>query len=371
MTTLILTGNAGSGVALAACGAALHSAAAGRRTLLVSFGSPQHLAALLGVALAADPVAVVPHLDALALDPLAELSAAWTRGRAQLPDQLARVPADELPLLPGSEVFFGLARLSALLPQYEAVVVDAGPHETVLRALATPDSLRWVVRLLLGLERGPGRSPSSVSRALLPTTFIPVEVRERAQELRIQAEEARGALIEPSRTAAHYVLRPDGPALADAQLAIPALHLHGLAVAALLAGPQLPADVADPRLAPLAARQAAVASAAQAHWPALPVLLFDLAEEGLDGLRATGAALAAAPLNVAPPILYQHEGASAVVVRLPGLPRGALQLTLSGDELIVRVGPYRRHILLPDGLRGHNDIRATREGELLVVRRRG
>ena len=40
------------------------------------------------------------------------------------------------------------------------------------------------------------------------------------------------------------------------------------------------------------------------------------------------------------------------------------------DELIVRVGPYRRHILLPDSLRGTSAIRATREGEHLVVRRR-
>ncbi|HEU4324404.1 MAG TPA: ArsA-related P-loop ATPase [Roseiflexaceae bacterium] len=370
MTTLILTGNAGSGVAIAACGAALHAAAAGRRTLLVSFGSPQHLAALLGVAPAAEPAPAAPGLDALALDPLAEMATAWTRGRAQLPDQLARIPPDELPLLPGSDVFLGLARLGTLLPRYETVVVDAGPHETVLRTLATPDSLRWLVRLLLGLDRGPGRSPGSAARALLPTTFIPADLRDRAQDLRIQAEEARGALVEPGRTAVQYVLRPDGPALADAQLAIPALHLHGLAVAALLVGPGLPTDVADPRLAPLAARQAALIEAARAHWPDLPVLPFEQVEEGPEGLRATGAALAGAPVAAAPPILYQYEGAPAVAIRMPGLPRGALQLTLSGDELIIRVGPYRRHILLPEGLRGHNDIRATREGEQLVVRRR-
>jgi hypothetical protein len=47
-----------------------------------------------------------------------------------------------------------------------------------------------------------------------------------------------------------------------------------------------------------------------------------------------------------------------------------LGLTLSGDELIVRIGPYRRHILLPDGLRGTQSIRATREGDLLIIRRR-
>ena len=43
--------------------------------------------------------------------------------------------------------------------------------------------------------------------------------------------------------------------------------------------------------------------------------------------------------------------------------------TLSGDELIIRIGAYRRHILLPEALRG-GAIKATREGEYLIVRRR-
>ena len=69
------------------------------------------------------------------------------------------------------------------------------------------------------------------------------------------------------------------------------------------------------------------------------------------------------------PILEEYEGAPAVVIELPGMPKNALQITLSGDELIVRVGPYRRHILLPEGLRGAS-IKATREGDRVVVRRR-
>ena len=44
-------------------------------------------------------------------------------------------------------------------------------------------------------------------------------------------------------------------------------------------------------------------------------------------------------------------------------------LTLSGDELIIRIGGYRRHILLPEALRG-GAIKATREGEHLIVRQR-
>lgn len=370
MTTLIFTGNAGPGIAQAAAAAALRSAEAGRRTLLISFGTPQSLGALLGAPLGAAPTAVAPDLDALALDPLAALGAAWDRNRAHLPEALARVPADELPLLPGSESFFGLAQLGEQAARYQQVVLDAGPHEALLRTLATPDSLRWTVRLLLGLDRGAGRSPASAGRALLPTAFIPADFRDRVQDLRVQVEEARAALLERSAALAQYVLRPDLPALADAQLAVPALQLHGLAVAGLLVGPLLPGGAADARLGPLLEAQAAVLEQARGLWGAQATLAFEAPAPGLEGLRALGQTLAGAPAHAPAPVAYQHEGAPAVVVALPSLPRGALQITLSGDELIIRIGPYRRHILLPEGLRGHNDIRATREGDRLIVRRR-
>ncbi len=73
---------------------------------------------------------------------------------------------------------------------------------------------------------------------------------------------------------------------------------------------------------------------------------------------------ATAPVRVAGPPEPQ------VAIDLPGLPREALGLTMSGDELIVRVGPYRRHLLLPEELRGVSAIRATKQGDTLVVRPR-
>jgi arsenite/tail-anchored protein-transporting ATPase len=76
-----------------------------------------------------------------------------------------------------------------------------------------------------------------------------------------------------------------------------------------------------------------------------------------------------ATLDAPAPIAEQLAGEPAIVVELPGMPKGALRITLSGDELILQVGPYRRHILLPEALRG-SSIKATREGERVIVRRR-
>jgi anion-transporting ArsA/GET3 family ATPase len=371
-TTLLFTGNAGPGIALAAAATALRAADAGQRTLLISLGSSAGLGALVEAELAGEPRTIAPHLDALALDAPAELAAAWERSRGRAPGQLAGVAGDELPLPPGLELLFGLLRLHELAPRYDLALVEAGPHDALLRALALPDGLRWAIRLLFGLDRGPGRSPVSVGRAVVPTSFMPVEMLDRIQETRLAAARARDILL-AGGASARYVLRPDRAALEEARLATPALQLHGLAVPALLAGPLLPGDP-GPRLATLLERQRALLAEAAAIWPTRPLLHFDLPQgQGLDALREIGGQLAAshniAALDASAPIAEQHAGEPAIAIELPGLPKGALRITLSGDELIVQVGSYRRHILLPEALRG-SSIKATREGERVIVRRR-
>ena len=370
-TITIFTGSPGPGVATAAAATALHMASQSQRTLLLSTGEARGLAALLGAQVGHAPAEIAPGLDALALDGLAELAAAWERGRSRMPAGLAQLAGDELPPLPGLELAFGLLRLRELAPRYDAVVLDAGPHEPLLRALAAPDGLRWGVRLLFGLDRGPGRSSASLGRALLPTSFLPSDMLAGVQDARVQAEQLRELLTAPGAAAVRYVLRPDQPALAEARLGIPALQLHGLAVQAIVAGPLLPAPLGT-SLGGLLAAQGALLGELQATWPSQPLRSFELIEgAGLAPLGELGAALAGEPLPApAAPIAASWQGTPAVAIALPGLPKGALRLTLSGDELIVQIGGFRRHILLPETLRGASDIRATREGEHLVVRKR-
>jgi arsenite/tail-anchored protein-transporting ATPase len=369
-TLLIFTGSAGPSSATAAAATAIHAASQGRKTLLFSLTAAASLSTLLGVTVGAVPSTVAPQLDALALDAPAELASTWEQSRARLPAPLGQIAGDELPLLPGLELLFGLMRLHDLAPRYQLVALDAGPHDLLLRALALPDGLRWAVRQLFGLDRGPGRSSASVARAALPTSFIPSDTLASIQDIRVQAERLRGLLHAPS-AAAQYVLRPDRLALEEARLAIPALQLHGLAVGALIAGPTLPAGLEATPLAALAAQQAAIQAEAAATWPSRRLARLDLHadEPGLAALGALGAQLDIGAPPAIVPIAETWQGAPAVAIELPGMPKNALQLTLSGDELIIRIGAYRRHILLPEGLRG-SAIKATREGEHLIVRKR-
>jgi hypothetical protein len=139
----------------------------------------------------------------------------------------------------------------------------------------------------------------------------------------------------------------------------------------LIAGPLLPEGLEQTPLAALVAGQTAIRVQAAELWANRPLarLAQHAGEPDLAALEAIGTELAGAAAAEGRPIAETWQGQPAVAIELPGLPKNALQLTLSGDELIVRIGAYRRHMLLPERLRG-GAIKATREGEYLIVRRR-
>jgi anion-transporting ArsA/GET3 family ATPase len=375
MQMLIFTGADPSATAQTAAATAALAAQQGTRTLLASVG-PSHTHA----ALTPGPVpqSLAPQLDGWALDALGDLAALWNAVRPSVNNAIiSAISGDELPIIPGSDLFLAVARLRQFAPSYDLICVDAGSHAALLRALAVPDTFRWSLRLLFGLDRGPGRSNASVARALVPTSLLPFEWIGQVQQARADLEQLRDATLDPRNTRVRFVLRPDEGDLADARVAVPALHLFGLAVEALICGPLLPSAAVSGPLAALSAAQTQIHNDAAAIWTAIPHFILPLGRT-----PATPAAFAAlgatlygeqTPLlrnALTPPISIQPAPDPAIALHLPGLRREDLGLTLSGDELIVRAGAYRRHVLMPDGLRGTANIKATRQGDTLIIRPR-
>ncbi len=350
----LYTGSPGAGARLAAAATALHSADAGQRTLLLGLEGSIGLGALLGTTLAATPTTVAPDLDVLGLDAAAALRALWEQGRATMPARLAQIGGDELPLLPGLGTLFGLLQIEALRANYQQIVIDAGAVDPLLAILGLPDAMRWGVRLAIGLDREPGKNPASLARAMLPTGLLPLTLLDQLQDARVAAERARSDIFPAASTRAHFVLRPDAVALAEARLALPALQLFGLPVADVLIGPD----------------STAIATAPDT-WPSRPTQRFGPPNDtGLAGLRTLAVQIGAPAQANGAPIVADPDGQPGIAIDLPGIAASALKLTISGDELIVMIGPYRRHLLLPASMRGVRGIRATRAGDRLVVRPR-
>ena len=139
----------------------------------------------------------------------------------------------------------------------------------------------------------------------------------------------------------------------------------------------LPETITDPWFQQWKELQAQHLTTIEEGFAPLPILRAELAPDelvGLDRLRSFATDLyrdldATAVLHPGSPLEVRKRGDTAeLIIDLPFADRDDLELGRRHDELLVRVGAYRRSLLLPDSLRKRTVTAASlRDGRLRVT----
>ncbi|MFB7585750.1 ArsA-related P-loop ATPase [Streptomyces sp. NPDC056169] len=347
MRIILVTGLGGAGRTTVAAATALAEARAGRRVLLVSEDTA--------------PLPDDGNLRVLRPDPAAdfrrEFLALQARSGTAL-DLLGATPFEdaELTELPGSRQFALLRALrDAAQGDHELAVVDLPPLPEALALLALPEQLRRYLRRLLPPER-------QAARALRPMLAQLAGVPMPAQWLyettaRWEAELAAAqSVADAPTTSVRLVLEPGPAATRALRAARLGLALQGLALDAVVANRLLPADSEDPWLAGLTTQQhrhLAELRTAAGVVHELPHLGRD--PRGAEDLALLAPGRPAAPLDPVPgrevEDRREEDGVLVWHIPLPGAVKEELALVRRGDELLLTVGPFRRHLPLPAALR--------------------
>ncbi|CAM5230614.1 ArsA family ATPase OS=Streptomyces alboniger OX=132473 GN=CP975_09360 PE=3 SV=1 [Streptomyces alboniger] len=373
MRTLLVTGPGGSGRTTVAAAAALASARAGQRVLVLSADRGDTLGAALG-----GPEAH-PGLTARRLAPddrfRDDLSALQERATSAF-DLLGaeRIDGEELTPLPGAEELALLRALrdAARATAYDTVVVDLPPAPKALAVLALPEQLRRYLRRLLPPERQAARALRPMLGRLAGVPMPAAWLYETADRWESELAAAQ-AVVEDPATTVRLVAEP-GPAGADAvRETVTGLALYGLRTDSLVANRVLPDASADTWLAALRAQQdktLAEWETTYGHVRRVRHLGHD--PRGADDLTALDVpAAAGAPAPAEWPVTRaaDDDGGDTYVwhIPLPGAVREELGLVRRGDSLVVTAGPFRRILPLPSALRRCTVAGAgLREGELRV-----
>lgn len=363
MRLLIISGQGNILQSAAALATAGQAAATGLRVLLASTGPTHLLGQLMGEELGARPRLLTPNLAAMEIVALDEMADRWgTLGqnlRGGFTGRLREIGGDELPNFPGLDEVGALlvADHAKRSGRFDIVVLDGPPFDYLVRALALPDVLRWLVRLIFGLDRGAGRSRSSQEAALLPTTIIPPNLIAPLQDARVALERQRDWLDAATGTRVRLVIPAEELMFPPVRQAMRGLGLYGMEVDMVLArGTESMVDEAT---------RAAFASLAL--YDPLPLTPTDLAgwtERGaqLYGQRAAGLDL---PPNTREFVAPASETEPRELrLHIPFLEPGALDIAVANEEVVVRIGQFRRHLLLPALVKG-GKLRAKVEGEIL------
>lgn len=384
MRTILFTGKGGVGKTTIAAATAIRSAAHGHRTLVISTDVAHSLADALDLALGNEPrpVGALP-LEAAELDTTTELERYWGDIKRRIAAVLRREGIDagiagELAVLPGIDEVLTLVRIKRYHDEgvYDVLVVDSAPTGGAMRLLSAPDLTSWYTRSLLGMSHGLLGVALPALRGALRLPFSEDLVVQRLKQLFGEIEALRVLLCDGQRTSVRLVLNPERMALLETQRAYTYLSLFGLWVDAAFVNRVLPDQVKDPFFARWKVDQAAHRQEAKLMFAPIPVYEVPLLPQEVVGVaRLTdlaccmyGDADPTPPLATERPLRFYHEGRRYVLaLRVSGVQGGTVDLEKHADELSVRLGAFRRSLVLPQYLAGRQPSFAQVEDGWLKI----
>jgi arsenite-transporting ATPase len=368
MRIIVHTGKGGVGKTSISAATALRCAQMGLKTIVISTDTAHSLADSLETKIGPEPIQIRENLWAQEVDARYSMEKYWGNFQKYLVALFSKngiddIVAEEVTMLPGLEEGAHLLWINRYLDEgfYDVLIVDAAPTAETLRLLSLPDVTRWWLERVLSLTRGAAKILRPIGRLMgrnvdaLPDDLAMDQVRDLFDTL----DKVRALLADPTKSSIRLVVNPEKMVIKETQRTYTYLNLYGYATDAILCNRIIPDDVTDPYFTMWKANQADNLEFINEAFGGLPVLTAPLF-----GVEVSGDArlykLADALYGDKSPAERMFDGQThriekdadgyKLIVPLPFADKTDMDLYRSRDELTLRVGPYRRNIVLPYAL---------------------
>ncbi|MBZ0276568.1 MAG: ArsA family ATPase [Anaerolineae bacterium] len=368
MRIIVHTGKGGVGKTSISAATALRCAEMGLKTIVISTDTAHSLADSLEKTIGPEPVELYPNLWAQEVDARYSMDKYWGAFQRYMVALFSRqgvedVVAEEVTILPGLEEGAHLLWINKYVQenQYDVLIVDAAPTAETLRLLSLPDVTRWWFEKILTITRGAARILRPIGKVLNRADSIPdTDAWDQVQNLFDTLDKVRELLANPEISSLRLVVNPEKMVIKETQRTYTYLNLYGYATDAIICNRIIPDEVSDPYFAMWKTNQKENLVFIREAFGELPLMtapLFGQEVTGLDALRKL-ADMLYRDQNPASrmfdgkthTIESVGEGAFKLTVPLPFANKDDMDLYRSRDELTLRVGPYRRNIVLPYAL---------------------
>jgi len=380
---ILYTGKGGVGKTTVSAATALAIAAKGLRTLVMSTDTAHSLSDALETSIGREVRRVGTNLWGQEVDALYQLEKYWGVLRRYIGSVLrARglddVVAEELANLPGMEEIASLMQLTAVAREgrFDVVIVDCAPTGETMQLLSFPEMARWWLEKLFPIHRAVTRVARPVVQPFVDIPLPTDEVFTAVRDLILNVDEMRGLLADPAATSIRLVVNLEKMVIKETQRAYTYFSLFGYATDAVVINRALPQTVDGRFLQTWAEAQRRYREMVHEAFAPLPILELPLADREIVG---RGRLLDAARILYADhdPADRLYTGIHQKVERkgkryvlsfaTPFTERGKVDISQKGDDLVVRVGAYKRNLSLPRALAGLQAAEARLDGDRLLI----
>lgn len=389
MRIILYLGKGGVGKTTIAAATGIRSAELGHKTLVVSTDIAHSLADSLETEIGSQPVQVAPNLFAQEINVLDEVRDNWGKMQSYIGSTLrkqgmSKAIAEEMAIIPGMEEIVSLLHIHRQAQQdtFDTVIVDAAPTGETMRLLTMPESFNWYVDRFLGGSMGISKIATGFLRKIVPEA----EALDGLASLVEGVKSLQQHLTDPDVTSYRIVVNPEKMVIKEGARALTYLSLFGYPVDAIVVNRILPGITLDRQLLPgnaegelisgiqgafvsspssdeyleqMQQRQCRYLSQIGQDFYPLPLLASEWAGSEMVGQQALSS-LAQRMFGSADPggiffvgqaqEIAENGDEFVLKLPLPNVELNKVQLTKRGDELFIRIGNFKRELLLPSAL---------------------
>lgn len=367
----------------------IKTAESGKKTLIMSLDIAHSLIDIfdLGRTLLdqnrGKPIKVRDHLWIQELDIQEEIQKNWGAIHQYLSlllntTGLDEILAEELAILPGMEEVSLLLYINQYVQRkkFEVIILDCAPTGESLRFISIPTTLEWYMSKVFKMEK----TLAKLARPLAKRIYdVPLPGDDYFDALEKLFDRLRGVdriLTDPLCTTVRLVTNPEKIVLKETQRAFMYFSLYRMLIDGIIMNRIYPEGLEDEYFSDWKKNQTAYRKKAEETFNPIPIFdvpLFRGEILGYDQLREMAERLYAGrnPLDrfyaEEPFRLVKKGGIYQLQLKVPFIAREDILLNTLPEELIIRIGTYKRHIPLPRPVAAAKTVKARLEGETLNI----
>lgn len=390
MRILMFMGKGGVGKTSAAAATGLRAARLGYKTLIMSLDIAHNLSDIFDLNKGlmdlnkGKPVKVSENLWIQELDIHQELQRNWNEVHKYLSLLLNTsgfddVLAEELAILPGMEEVSALLYINgyARNRSYDLIVLDCAPTGEAIRFISIPTALEWYIKKIFTLERNIAKFVRPIVKRVSDIPIPEDSYFENINQLFLKLQGSNDILSNPELTSVRIVTNPEKIVLKETLRAFMYLNLYKINVDAVVLNRIIPPYVKDEFFESWKEIHSLYTSKAKEYFDPIPIFTVDLFTKeilGLEAIERLGDLIYGDrdPTEVfykgRPYEFSKEDGCLMVKIELPFLNKEEIDVYRVGDELVLKLGAFKRNIPLPrSALASCEVVRAKmHEGYLIV-----
>lgn len=374
MRILLYTGKGGVGKTSLSAATAVRCAELGYRTAVLSTDPAHSLGDSFDRRIGSHLVELAPNLWGQEIDLLSQMDQYWGTVQGYLNALLMwrgmdSLVAEETAVLPGMEELSSLMQITALAEsgQYDVIIIDAAPTGSTLQLLGFPDIARWYIEKIFPFQRKTLQLARPMVKRMTDMPLPDDKIFDSIEELVGYLERMSRLLGDATQSSMRVVLNPEKMVIKEAQRAYTYLNLYGYSVDAVICNRVFPRSLADHYFDTWKSAQSQNLELVHQAFHPLPVFevpLFTQEVMGIQMLQQMAEVVFGSATTRGgqgdptqhyyigkPQEIYRVGSQYVLSLSLPLVERSDIQMHRSVfDELVIRIGNWKRNVALPTGL---------------------